>query len=102
MFNNRETRKCREIVQCAIILILLVFICVNLKEKEDSPDCPNTEPKKFKYENFECYQFPKNVTTPIKLLEDVTDSARKPRKGKTMFFIETSCSKNGLINLNSR
>lgn len=38
----------------------------------------------------------------IKFLEDVMESPRKPTPGKSIFFHETSCSKDGLIRLNGR
>lgn len=37
----------------------------------------------------------------VKLLEDVMESERKPRAGKSIFFHETSCS-NGIVKLNAR
>lgn len=58
--------------------------------------------KKFTFEEFKCYQLPKNATQPINLLEDITESKIQPTNGTGIFFFETSCAKDGLINLNSR
>lgn len=57
--------------------------------------------KKIKFEDFECFQFTKKNKTKITLLEDVMDSSRKPRPD-SINFVETSCSKDGLIHLTPR
>lgn len=38
----------------------------------------------------------------INFFEDVMESKRKPTPGRTIFFHETSCSKDGLVHLNAR
>lgn len=38
----------------------------------------------------------------INLLEDVLDSGKRPTPGKSIFFHETSCTKNGIVVLNPR
>lgn len=38
----------------------------------------------------------------INFFEDVMESKRKPTPGRSIFFHETSCSKDGLIHLNAR
>lgn len=41
--------------------------------------------------------------TDLKLLEDIVEAAIKPQSnGNGIFFHETSCSKNGIIQLNAR
>lgn len=74
-----------------------------------APKCPpsplinpkqNCTIEEFVFEDFKCYQR-KNVT-PIDLLEDVMDSPRKPRLGKTIFFVETQCTDNSIIKLSPR
>lgn len=70
-------------------------------------NCPTlpplpTPPKPFKFEDVACFRFPNTNQTPIMLLESVMESKRMPRKGESIFFVETSCSKDGVINLNPR
>lgn len=38
----------------------------------------------------------------INFFEDVLESKRKPTPGRSIFFHETSCSHDGIINLNAR
>lgn len=38
----------------------------------------------------------------IQFFDDVIKSNRKPTPGKSIFFHETSCSKNGIVQLNAR
>lgn len=38
----------------------------------------------------------------INFFEDVMESKRKPTPGRSIFFHETSCSKDGLVHLNAR
>lgn len=38
----------------------------------------------------------------INFFEDVMESPRKPTPGRSIFFHETSCSKDGLVHLNAR
>lgn len=38
----------------------------------------------------------------IKFFEDVMESRKKPTPGKSIFFHETTCSKDGLLHLNAR
>lgn len=38
----------------------------------------------------------------INFFEDVMESNRKPTPGRSIFFHETSCSKDGLVHLNAR
>lgn len=38
----------------------------------------------------------------ISYLIDLMESKKMPQKGKTIFFHETSCSKDGLVRLNAR
>lgn len=38
----------------------------------------------------------------IVFLEDISHSAKKPQPGKSIFFHETSCARNGQITLNAR
>lgn len=38
----------------------------------------------------------------ITLLEDISHSVKKPKPGKSIFFHETSCARNGLVHLNAR
>lgn len=76
------------------------------KQVDSSKETPATacqpQPKAFKYEDFKCYQFPSNVTQPIDLFEDITESKRQPTNGTSIFFFETSCAKDGLINFDVR
>lgn len=111
-----------------LVVLLLIFYCLSKVEYENvflhnkidlikikqlkkcsGPNCSETEcpikgerAKKFRFEDFECYQFiEQNKTNTITLLEDVTESERMPRPD-SIFFIETSCKKNSLIHLNPR
>lgn len=88
-----------------VIIIIIIFrnFFVITMIRQRSTDVPKaSESINFKYKDFKCFQFPKNVTQPIVLLEDVMDSPRQPTPGKSIFFIETSCAKDGLINLKPR
>lgn len=38
----------------------------------------------------------------IKFFEDVMEAKRKPRPGRSIFFHETSCSRDGTVHLNAR
>lgn len=53
-----------------------------------------------------CYQQKEMVVselnTSIKYLEDILFSERQPKRGKSIFFHETSCSTNYLVQLNAR
>lgn len=55
-----------------------------------------------------CYQHKEMImsemefNTSITFLEDILISARKPRRGKSIFFHETSCSPDYLVRLNAR
>lgn len=59
-------------------------------------------PKRIKFEEFACYQSAKNIEIPVELLEDILESEKQPSKGKAIFFIETSCARDGLIHLTPR
>lgn len=54
----------------------------------------------------ECYKLSKSIKNDdeysIKYLVDVMDAAEMPTPGKSIFFHETTCSKTGLVHLNSR
>lgn len=74
--------------------------------------CPNTTklekppPKLKKSDDFKfddlCYKFANKNSTPIKLFEDILKSNKKPVNGTAIFFIETSCARNGTVLLNAR
>lgn len=50
-----------------------------------------------------CFQrSTKQDDSTISYLIDLMESKKMPQKGKTIFFHETSCSKDGLVRLNAR
>lgn len=60
-------------------------------------------------ENFQIEQakrcfVPKNnsIYDDIELLEDVLESEKRPKPGKSIFFHETSCTEDGIVVLNAR
>lgn len=65
------------------------------------PKCPPV-PKKFNYDDVECYRFANKNSTPILFFEQLTSSSRQPTIENTIFFTETSCAKNGIANLDPR
>lgn len=72
--------------------------------KSTCPECP-PKPKKFNYDDVECYRFAYKNSTPIDFLEELSVSPRAPTKGNTIFFVETSYAnktKNGTVYLDSR
>lgn len=53
----------------------------------------------------QCFGLDRHTFHPdpkIAYLEDVMESQRKPKLGKTVFFHETSCLKDGIVHLNAR
>lgn len=62
----------------------------------------SSKPSGFILENVECYKFSHKNTTPIKFLDDIMDSPRKPTNGKSIFFIEASCSTDGRVNIHPK
>lgn len=64
------------------------------------PVCPV---KKFNFNDNQCFRFPHGMnTTVIDLFEDIMDSPKKPTKGNSIFFVETSCATNGIFRLKPR
>lgn len=55
----------------------------------------------FKYDEL-CYTFANKNTTKIKLFDDILTAKKKPVKGNSIFFIETTCARNGTVMLNER
>lgn len=49
-----------------------------------------------------CFQFTDQNPGSIVFFEDVMQSKKQPTPGKSIFFHETSCTKDGLIHLNAR
>lgn len=43
-----------------------------------------------------------DAISTINFFEDVMESKRKPTPGRSVFFHETSCAKDGLVHLNAR
>lgn len=77
------------------VIILIMIITVSLWMSD--PD--SSSGKKCFRRN---YNFANVGEVAITLLEDIMESEKKPTPGKTIFFHETSCSKNGLVRLNAR
>lgn len=63
---------------------------------------PTAESDKFNYDDVECYKFAYNNDTAIQFLDDFMDAARKPINGNSIFFTETSCAGNGIVQLHPR
>lgn len=54
-------------------------------------------------ESKKCF-WPSNggIYDDLELLEEILEAEIKPKPGKSIFFHETSCTKNGIISLNAR
>lgn len=100
--SNGPQRFLQLICVVLITILLVTYIIVKQVSINTASILCLTEPNRFRYDDFKCYQFPSNVTQRIDLLEDITESERQPTKGKSIFFFETSCAVDGLINIDSR
>lgn len=62
--------------------------------------CELEKLEKIKQAKGSCW--PELNVTALKLLEDVLEAEFKPRPDRSIFFHETSCTKNGTVILNAR
>lgn len=84
---SRRTLLFTIIVVTSIIFVLWTYLVPDVKKAK------------------ECFRLKEMVGgdgPTVKLFENVLESKRKPTPGKSIFFHETSCSKNGLMILNAR
>lgn len=94
---NRPTSLLRQpfLYKCLVGLIFVALIVTNFtfwtSNKTDPQKCFTT--------------FGENHSPAIgeiNLLEDISESETKPKLGKSIFFHETSCGRNGMVRLNAR
>lgn len=82
------------------ILVLASIWIFALKVWVNRPKLVNSNINPVSVKCSECYQF--TNATRIELLDDILDSDKQPEKGRGIFLLETSCSKDGFIHLNPR
>lgn len=103
-----------------LFIVIFVFLCtIFLGSYFIVDDRHLYEPIPMKLANVsQCYRQPNTVTAAasasfsdngvhgdsdsIQYFEDILDSKWKPTPGKSIFFHETSCSKTGIVELNSK
>lgn len=75
-----------------------------MKETYEQGGFPkDSEPEKeFLSDKDECYELARTSQSTVDLLQDVMDSAKKPKMWSSVFFLDTSCAKDGLISLTPR
>lgn len=49
-----------------------------------------------------CFKHSVNIEQSIEFFPDLSEAAKQPTPGKTIFFLETSCSGDGFARLNAR
>lgn len=76
-------------VLLSLILVVLILISISFWSDTD-----------IQYAR-KCFRGNNNINKDVISLYDVMAADRKPQKGKTIFFHETSCS-DGVIRLNAR
>ncbi|KAL5279635.1 hypothetical protein ACFFRR_003931 [Megaselia abdita] len=87
------------------VLYLTINLCQRLTEpyhNYESEIAETPKPKNEHSELIDCYKVGRPVPQDGWRLPDVLKSERKPRPGKTIFFHETSCPVNGLLEIGKR
>lgn len=80
--------------KCLLLLICLALVIINVAFWIPV----KSEPQK-------CFTLSENhlpAIGAINVLEDISESETKPKLGKSIFFHETSCGRNGIVRLNAR
>lgn len=93
---RRNTKVARILVLSAIIsLFVLLIVISNINSKT----MPLLKPHL--HDNITwCYK--PSVRNSIRYFDDIADSPKQPQHGKSIFFHETTCSTNGIVELNSK
>lgn len=81
-----EAPQCPPVPKCPPIPELK---CPSVPQAQNSPKAPESQKEKFEEK---CYKFTYKNETTIEFLEDLMDSPRKPRKGESVMFTDTSCA----------
>lgn len=100
---NINRRLCVKIVLISGIISLLVLTLIQPEQKLNTVDISSSSSNITKAKN--CFRLDQSIdhaNQKIAYLENLIDSELKPTPGESIFFHETSCYKNGLINLNAR
>ena len=101
---SRHLLYCRYIVLFAILLVLKTIISSNdsLKKERISPKFSIAiNPIEIDSSLSRCYRLP-DIEKPIDYFKDILDATKQPVPGKTIFFLETTCSTTGVVSLNSK
>lgn len=89
---------------CTLLLIIERKFAVKEKKVESNPE-ENEESVLESGDPKACYQRTtgrQDGEYEIRYLKDVLDADLKPNNGESIIFHETTCSKSGLVQLNSR
>lgn len=91
---KKKLQKIWIFIPFVILLPLIVLFCAPFEQ-------PISMLKPMTHGNISwCYK--SRVDNSIRYFDDVSDARKQPTRGKSVFFHETSCTKDGIVRLNSK
>lgn len=93
----------------ALVIGSLVLYTLTVSFHSSEPNKPihskeyNRSNHRIKSHRSECYElFNRSVSTYIDILDDISSAGIERQKGRSIFFLMTSCPKKGIIKLSTR